>query len=89
MAAEFLNEAKKMLAMENGRASICTVQGLTLLFSVSAYSGMDRAGMVSDSSGAVVTLGSPTHTIDCWKSLLPQAILLKNVEFACSWSQSY
>lgn len=47
LASDFLNEAKKLLDLENGRASVTTVQGLTLLFSVSAYMGSDRAGMVS------------------------------------------
>ncbi|KAK2603543.1 hypothetical protein QQS21_004312 [Conoideocrella luteorostrata] len=46
LSLDFLNEAKKLLDLENGRASICAVQGLTLLFSVSAYRGTDRAGML-------------------------------------------
>ncbi|KAG6019116.1 hypothetical protein E4U41_003392, partial [Claviceps citrina] len=46
LAAEFLSEAKKLLDLESGRASVCAVQGLTLLFSVSAYRGTDRAGML-------------------------------------------
>ncbi|KAG5981442.1 hypothetical protein E4U55_002946 [Claviceps digitariae] len=46
LAAEFFSEAKKLLDLEYGRASVCAVQGLTLLFSVSAYRGTDRAGML-------------------------------------------
>ncbi|KAG5979347.1 hypothetical protein E4U43_006909, partial [Claviceps pusilla] len=46
LAEEFLSEAKKLLDLEYGRASVCAVQGLTLLFSVSAYRGTDRAGML-------------------------------------------
>ncbi|KAG5945456.1 hypothetical protein E4U53_006704 [Claviceps sorghi] len=46
LAVEFLNEAKKLLDMENGRASVCAVQGLALLFSVSACRGTDRAGIL-------------------------------------------
>lgn len=46
VGAQFLDEAKKLLDLENGRASLPTVQGLTLMFTLSAYRGMDRAGMV-------------------------------------------
>ena len=43
---QFFDEAKKLLDLENGRASLPTVQGLTLLFTLSAFRGTDRAGMV-------------------------------------------
>ncbi|KAM5362707.1 hypothetical protein ACJA88_013903 [Fusarium oxysporum] len=46
VGAQFLDEAKKLLDLENGRASLPTVQGLTLMFTLSAYRGMDRAGMM-------------------------------------------
>lgn len=46
VGAQFLDEAKKLLDLENGRASLPTVQGLTLMFTLSAYRGVDRAGMV-------------------------------------------
>lgn len=46
VATQFLDDAKKLLDSEKGRASIPTVQGLLLLFTMSAYRGADRAGMV-------------------------------------------
>ncbi|KAH7144755.1 hypothetical protein DER46DRAFT_580667 [Fusarium sp. MPI-SDFR-AT-0072] len=46
IGAQFLDEAKKLLDLENGRASLPTMQGLTLLFTLSAYQGMDRACMM-------------------------------------------
>ncbi|EFY91265.1 C6 transcription factor, putative [Metarhizium acridum CQMa 102] len=44
LADEFFNEAKKLLHLENGRVSIPTVQGLTLLFSIACYRGTDKLG---------------------------------------------
>ncbi|KAH7187276.1 putative C6 transcription factor [Fusarium oxysporum] len=46
VGAQFLDEAKKLLDLESGLASLPTVQGLTLMFTLSAYRGMDRAGMM-------------------------------------------
>lgn len=47
MATEFLDEAKRLLDLEGGEASLPTLQGLALMFLVSSYSGQDRAGNVS------------------------------------------
>lgn len=47
LGIRFLNEAKKMWSQENNRASLPTVQALAIMFTVSAYRGADRQGMVS------------------------------------------
>ncbi|KHN99136.1 Zn(2)-C6 fungal-type DNA-binding domain protein [Metarhizium album ARSEF 1941] len=44
LADDFFNEAKKLLHLEGGRASIPTVQGLTLLFSIACFRGTDKLG---------------------------------------------
>jgi hypothetical protein len=46
MVSQFLSEAKRQLELERGRSSLPTVQGLTLLYAVSAYNGTDRAGLI-------------------------------------------
>ncbi|KAH6647133.1 putative C6 transcription factor [Truncatella angustata] len=43
---QFLMEAKRLLDLEGGRPSLPTVQGLALMFTLSAYRGTDRAGMM-------------------------------------------
>lgn len=47
LSTKFLDEAKRLLDLENGRASLPTIQGLALMFALTAYRGMDRAGMAS------------------------------------------
>lgn len=42
----FLDEAKKLFELECGRASLCTVFGLYMLFFTSALMGKDRAGLM-------------------------------------------
>jgi len=46
MTTQFLDEAKRFLELEAGRESLPTVQGLALIFTVSAYQGVDRAGSI-------------------------------------------
>lgn len=46
MGSRFFDQAKRLFSMESGRASLPTVQALALLFTVSAYIGKDREGMV-------------------------------------------
>jgi hypothetical protein len=46
ITSQFLDEAKRLLDLETGRESLPTVQGLALLFTTSAFTGMDRAGSV-------------------------------------------
>ncbi|KAH6973694.1 putative C6 transcription factor [Ilyonectria sp. MPI-CAGE-AT-0026] len=46
IGSKFVDEAKKMLDRENGRASLPTVQGLALLFLLAGQTGSDRAGMM-------------------------------------------
>lgn len=46
LGVKFLNEAKKLWSLENSQASLPTVQALAILFTVSAYRGVDRQGMV-------------------------------------------
>lgn len=46
LGTQFFDEAKKLLDLENGRASLPSVQGLALLFTLSTHIGTDRAGMV-------------------------------------------
>ncbi|KAK5991212.1 Notoamide biosynthesis transcriptional activator notL'-like protein [Cladobotryum mycophilum] len=46
LGRQFLDEAKKLLDREMGLASLPTAQGLALLFTLSAYSGSDRVGMM-------------------------------------------
>lgn len=46
MAQRFMDEAKKLLELECGRASLPTVFGLYMLFFVSALMGKDRAGLM-------------------------------------------
>lgn len=43
---QFIEEAKRLLELEQGRASLPAIQGLSLLFSLSVYGGTDRAGLV-------------------------------------------
>ena len=47
LGTKFMNEAKNLLALEGDKASITTVQGLAILFTVTAYRGTDRLGLVS------------------------------------------
>ncbi|KAJ3498502.1 hypothetical protein NLG97_g1076 [Lecanicillium saksenae] len=46
IGARFLNEAKKLWHLENNQASLTNVQALAILFTVSAYRGADRQGLV-------------------------------------------
>ncbi|KAM0415639.1 hypothetical protein ACHAPT_013411 [Fusarium lateritium] len=48
VGTQFLDEAKKLFDLELGRASLPTVQGLTLLYTLSAHHGVDRAGMAQE-----------------------------------------
>lgn len=41
----FLYEARRLLALESGRNSLPTAQGLALLFSACVYNGIDRPNM--------------------------------------------
>lgn len=41
-----MDEAKKLFELECGRASLCTIFGLYMLFFVSAMMGKDRAGLM-------------------------------------------
>ena len=42
----FLSEAKRLLALERGRSSLPTAQGLALLFMSSVFDGSDRSNMM-------------------------------------------
>ncbi|RNJ60217.1 hypothetical protein D7B24_009249 [Verticillium nonalfalfae] len=46
LGAQFLDEANKWLEIEGQRSTLPTAQGLALLFTLYAYRGMDRAGMM-------------------------------------------
>ncbi|PFH61397.1 hypothetical protein XA68_17449 [Ophiocordyceps unilateralis] len=46
LSARFVNEAKKLWDQEAGRASLPTVQGLAILFTVTAYRGTDKQGFI-------------------------------------------
>ncbi|PHH93301.1 hypothetical protein CDD83_8000 [Cordyceps sp. RAO-2017] len=46
LGAAFLNEAKKLWSLEGDRASLPAVQALAIMFTVSAYRGTDRQGLV-------------------------------------------
>ncbi|KAF5018796.1 hypothetical protein F66182_9214 [Fusarium sp. NRRL 66182] len=58
VGVQFLDEAKKLLDLENGRATLPTVQGLTLMFTISAYRGVDRAGMTMLCNAQTAKIGS-------------------------------
>ena len=53
LSDEFLDEASRQLDLEQGRISIPTVQGLTLMYAISCYRGTDRAGQVRQAMMAV------------------------------------
>jgi hypothetical protein len=46
MADSFLNEAKKLLELEQGRMTIPTINALCLMYLTSALLGRDRAGLM-------------------------------------------
>jgi hypothetical protein len=46
LTIRFANEAKRLLALERGRSSLATVQGLLLLFMTTVLDGCDRVGMM-------------------------------------------
>lgn len=46
LAVRFSNEAKRLLALECGRSSLPTAQGLMLLFMTSVFEGSDRMNMM-------------------------------------------
>jgi hypothetical protein len=46
LTTRFANEAKRLLALERGRSSLPTAQGLILLFMTTVFDGSDRVGMM-------------------------------------------
>lgn len=46
LITRFANEAKRLLALEHGRSSLATAQGLLLLFMTTVFDGSDRVGMM-------------------------------------------
>ncbi|KAK7409390.1 hypothetical protein QQX98_008452 [Neonectria punicea] len=46
LGTQFFDEAKKLLDLEGGRATLPTIQGLTLLFTMCTHLGTDRASMM-------------------------------------------
>lgn len=46
LTTRFANEAKRLLALERGRNTLPTAQGLILLFMTTVFDGCDRVGMM-------------------------------------------